>query len=643
MNVGHAYGRSAMATPRSLAALVTAALAASVLGAVAWGGPFGSARSSLARAGDPHASTTQGRSPPEADVLSAKVASGRLIRAKAWIGQKGGTLASRDGRIRLEIPPGAIGKRTRFTIEQLPVAPSAGVNRIPVSPAFEIGPSGTTFAVPATLTLRFDVPPRYRLPSSYPEDTTFVRFWNPETGRWRAERGSTVDPGGSTISVPLRHLSLWAGASVTEPHGAYADGTDLCGYCHQAHKAPGPNLHPYNSERETCYQCHDGTGANTDIRTEFGEATIGSSTRTSFHPVPTSKDGFRIVCSDCHTSHRLRSDYTKLLRVSAGGSYVYSPTGSPIGNAFCYACHGATSAYPGRFGDHTAFDASAHGTDPSIPLPASGSGIECLACHASHGSDSPGLTTSNQETLCYTCHTQADPKTSGGSNPYTAFTARSNDTSTADGNGIRIYHHPLANAEQAGGTRQVECVSCHNTHLADTTDTATTSKLVDPADVTSKWIVTWDAGSASMSRGNIGQWCVKCHVGPDTTQPISVGPRVPYDVRLVNDTAVDADTNVHDKFSAANWTTSARHGPVQANLACTACHDFHGSTNAYMLRETIVSPDGTSTSTISGFSALDADWPQLQTMCLTCHPTRGTNHGANRLCTRCHYHGSGRF
>src|SRR3990170_3700706 len=43
-----------------------------------------------------------------------------------------------------------------------------------------------------------------------------------------------------------------------EPHGDPSARTSLCGYCHRSHQAPGTSLHPYGTERETCYQCHNG-------------------------------------------------------------------------------------------------------------------------------------------------------------------------------------------------------------------------------------------------------------------------------------------------------------------------------------------------------------------------------------------------
>ncbi len=560
------------------------------------------------------------------------------------VGPDGGILEPTTGTVSLEIPPGAIGSPTNFTIDQVETPPPPNVNRILVSRVFDIGPAGTTFQAPATLTLRYDIPSEYPLPSNYPTDTTWAQFWDPAAGAWKRLQGGLVHPATSTVRAPVPHLSLWAGASVTVPHGGYSSDTNLCGFCHQVHYAPGDHLFPRPTERETCYQCHNGTGAGTDIQADFGEGTIGSSTRVSTHPVPSARDGVQLACSDCHTPHKLMAEDTKLLRALVGGSYVYSPPSSPIGNQLCYACHGAGSTLPAPFGDHSGYESSIHNTDGDIPMPSSGSQIKCLACHASHGSDYTRLTTADQEQLCFGCHTQADPNSSGGTNPAYAFGAAANDYITSDGTPVRLFHHPITSAEQDGGRRVVECASCHNPHLVDRTDSSSSSKIADPADTISKWLVTWDPASADMTRGDISDWCVTCHVGPSTTQPITAGAGVPYTIGMLNDTSLDADGNVHDKFTVTEWWNDARHGPSQpANLACTACHDFHGSSNAYMLKESVVSPDGAQTSTVTGFTGLTADWPKLQTFCLTCHPSRGTSHGARKLCTQCHYHTSGRL
>lgn len=596
---------------------------------------------------------------------STPVSSDNVHMSQA-VGLDGGTLVPTTGTVSLEIPAGALATATAITIDQVANPPAAGTNRVLVSRVFDLGPSGTSFVTPATLTLRYDIPREFPLPHNYPLDTTWAQYWDRSSGEWTRLKDAKVDESTTSVRVRLPNLSILAGASVTVPHGGYSSSTTLCGYCHQSHAAPGPNLHPYPTEKETCYQCHNGVGANSDVQAEFGETTIGSSTKTSYHPVPAPKDGITITCSDCHTPHRLRTEDTWLLRVSDGaGGYLYSTAASPIGNQFCYACHGSTSTYPAPYADHSAFDTSIHNTSAQVPNPSpapaapdgtgTSSNIKCLDCHEQHSSDQTHLTLNglSQEALCYSCHTQGTPNTSGGQSPpwtggpfvgsnvYNDFNGTPNDYSTTDGNGIRIYHHPIATAEQAGGTRQVECVSCHNSHIADQNDGATTSKAADPTQVTlmsSKWLFGWDFTSGYLNRGsNVTQYCTTCHVSPTTTAPINAGANVPYDVRMVNDTSTDADTNVHDKFAASEWSTS-RHGdpsalpnsyPGCANrgltasqcvVTCTSCHDFHGSSNAYMLRQNVVAPDAVT------FTVTDATWTSGK-VTLTITPTKSIADG----------------
>lgn len=462
-----------------------------------------------------------------------------------------------------------------------------------------------------------------------------------------------------------------------DPHGDYSSETANCESCHTPHGSETSRLFVRSSQSQTCLRCHDGSGGGPNIDEQFQ--------RLSTHPVA---DG-TLVCSDCHTPHRSTEEDTKLLRAAgADGSFVYSPPTTPIGNDFCYSCHGTArgSTTPGLEG----FDESAHnlhGDDLG-----SGSGIMCLTCHRPHGSNNLSLLTEDPATLCLQCHAgeepaaptgptgetgpaepsgptgssgtvgrsagtwgadrQGDPQpreTSGGSDaaglagtPVLGFGARANDYSTADGTPIRIYHHPISPDEQQDGARSVTCSSCHNPHLADATNAGEDSLVIDPADTMRQWDVWWRPGAA-MTRGSIDAWCATCHVKPRRVSPIASSEDVPYPVRLAYDAATDADGTPHDEFTYAEWTSEAPHGPTGARLACTACHDFHGSSNAYMLRERVVSPDGASTSSVTGFGAVQAHWDRLQTFCSTCHTSSETEHGRGELCTRCHSHTSGRL
>jgi predicted CXXCH cytochrome family protein len=130
-------------------------------------------------------------------------------------------------------------------------------------------------------------------------------------------------------------------------------------------------------------------------------------------------------------------------------------------------------------------------------------------------------------------------------------------------------------------------------------------------DPTYGWSFGWDATSGDYYRStNAADYCGKCHISPSAPPPLTASVDVPFDVNLVNDTEADADGLPHDQFDLAWFLSDSAHGsdtydpgasgtpsypgcpPGQpCELACTACHDFHGSSNAYMLREDIASPD----------------------------------------------------
>jgi predicted CXXCH cytochrome family protein len=566
------------------------------------------------------------------------------VQIHGRIGPRGGTLRPTTGTVVLRVPPGAIDRPTTFTISQLADPPAAASAGQLITRAFDIGPSGTRFEPPATLLLGVESPTDEAV---LPDDASVTaRTWDETEHRWDALEGA-FDADTSTVSARIPHLSMWAAAATALPHGGYSADTDYCAACHAQHDAPGDRLLlAAGTERETCYACHDGTTADGNVRDEFGEVVLGSSIRTSTHPVAAPVAGVQLVCSECHTPHRPLGEDTALLRVrQPDGTYLYSPPGSPIGNAFCYACHGPTSQLPAPFGDHSRFENAVHNTNGTIPMPASGSGIRCLACHEAHGSDEPRLATADQEDLCFTCHAASDPASPLGTNPATAFSAKSNDYSTSDGDGIRVYHHPIGLFEQEAGSRAVECSSCHNVHLAERDGSTTGGPIVDPGDTSTPWPVTWDGTAAPMTKGDVDGFCLECHVGPATTSPIAPGPNVPYTVRLFDDESLDADGTPHDTFTSAQWLNASGHGPSGAGLACTACHDVHGSSNAYLLREQMTSVDGTATGTVTGFDAVQADADVLASFCQTCHATlpADADHAPGAFCTQCHSHGAGGF
>src|SRR5205085_2365096 len=70
---------------------------------------------------------------------------------------------------------------------------------------YEIGPTGTIFVTPATLTLRYD-------PSALPPGTRLedLRLATYDGSHWQPSRAGKVDDAAATVSAAIDHLSPWA-------------------------------------------------------------------------------------------------------------------------------------------------------------------------------------------------------------------------------------------------------------------------------------------------------------------------------------------------------------------------------------------------------------------------------------------------
>jgi hypothetical protein len=125
------------------------------------------------------------------------------------IGASGGALMSSDGMVTLTVPAGALSSNVTVTIGLATGAPS-GI----VSQAYEIGPTGTTFAVPATLTMPL-IGGLTALPLAI---ATIVN------GQWSPLATEVAD---DVLSAQLEHLSPYAviHESLTGAGGSGGDGS----------------------------------------------------------------------------------------------------------------------------------------------------------------------------------------------------------------------------------------------------------------------------------------------------------------------------------------------------------------------------------------------------------------------------------
>ena len=140
------------------------------------------------------------------------------------IGPAGGTVTSDDERLALTIPPGALEEPITFTIDVVPDGVGGALGAV-----YEIGPSGTRFAVPARARVVVGAEAGAR-----PLDELYVA--TVEDGAWLALEDPAVDEDARAVAGDVHHLSrfgLGPAGTVLFPEddgGTAADGgPERCG------------------------------------------------------------------------------------------------------------------------------------------------------------------------------------------------------------------------------------------------------------------------------------------------------------------------------------------------------------------------------------------------------------------------------
>jgi hypothetical protein len=118
----------------------------------------------------------------------------------ATLSSAGGTFSSADGKVKVTVPAGAVAAPTELTVTSIANKATGGVGA-----AVRLGPEGTTFAVPVTLT--------FEAPRIYPDGTSIdgvgIEYQDARGFWYRVEpamRNSTL----KTVSVETTHFSDWA-------------------------------------------------------------------------------------------------------------------------------------------------------------------------------------------------------------------------------------------------------------------------------------------------------------------------------------------------------------------------------------------------------------------------------------------------
>ncbi|MHB9010406.1 MAG: cytochrome c3 family protein [Carboxydocellales bacterium] len=369
------------------------------------------------------------------------------------------------------------------------------------------------------------------------------------------------------------------------PHGLYLSDTEYCAVCHLTHGALGPKLLAQPTVTILCYLCHD-TGGQSDynvVGTEFN--------RVSHHPVTEEI----INCISCHNPHGNEQSagvlYPKLLRSTDGANNTYYS-----GNGFCLACHGSYDRgftgtyYANTAGNHTNANAAHYDTAKAVLLPASGTKVTCSKCHEQHGSQNNNLidnallldSAKGGQELCLTCHNNGANAMSGRN--IEQEYARTGST------------HDLAPGSGSDAGTVEGCTSCHGPHTAGAATFAAGlaySDISDPDNTKEPW---------TTAKGDLVDWCLKCHDGTPPIASLGTDNLVPY-------TVVFPPKNITINASGYNKTLfkKSTHFTGVA-MKCDGCHQEHGSDSYNLWRY------GEDTTTVDG-------------ICLRCHKSGVTVNG----------------
>ena len=127
------------------------------------------------------------------------------------IGPNGGTVTSSDGKAKVVIPAGALTETANITVATVSNQPSGNMGA-----AYEVGPDGTTFNQPVTISVTYD---EASLPSGVKESD--LKLGAVINNQWEALSNSTVDTATNVISGTTTHLSIYGilavSSSVTVP------------------------------------------------------------------------------------------------------------------------------------------------------------------------------------------------------------------------------------------------------------------------------------------------------------------------------------------------------------------------------------------------------------------------------------------
>jgi predicted CXXCH cytochrome family protein len=251
----------------------------------------------------------------------------------------------------------------------------------------------------------------------------------------------------------------WNGVGTNPwPHTTYTSvAENACENCHKPHNAGGKQrLMNYNAEEVNCLNCHDGSVAGKNIKSQLTKTYIHNVYSYNLtHDANESElsSTMHVECEDCHNPHAVRNlaATAPLANGFITGVKGINQNGNPVNPIqfeyeLCYRCHADSPSKPAsptnrqivQNNVRLEFDLSSpsyhpvvgpgkNASSPSLIAPTYtvSSVIYCTSCHASNGAGSPAgphgsiypsilkyrydkadNTTESASTyeLCYSCH-----------------------------------------------------------------------------------------------------------------------------------------------------------------------------------------------------------------------------------------------
>jgi hypothetical protein len=113
------------------------------------------------------------------------------------VGAAGGTVQSPDGKIKLDIPAGALAANTNIGIQEITNTAPLGED----GKAYRLTPEGTQFDKPVTITMQYD-------PATTPDALVWV-ITQKDDGTWLGNIDPEVNETAHTVSAKINHFSDW--------------------------------------------------------------------------------------------------------------------------------------------------------------------------------------------------------------------------------------------------------------------------------------------------------------------------------------------------------------------------------------------------------------------------------------------------